>query len=76
MNQSINPAQPLPVLNYSGEDRKKELHGETNLGGQREVQEVREVPEERGLGHVRGTRKGVAGEGLNSRQDKGGACFG
>lgn len=42
--------------------------------GQREAQEVREVPEEKGLGHIRGTRKGVAGEGLSSRQDKGGAC--
>lgn len=41
---------------------------------QTEVQELSEVPEERSLGHVRGTRKGVAGEGHSSTQVKGGAC--
>lgn len=47
--------------------------GREELQGARETQKMREISEERGLGQVGGTRKGVAGEGHSSRQDKGGA---
>jgi hypothetical protein len=49
---------------------EKSYMGGTNLG-HREEQQMRELSEERGLGMVGGTRKGVAGERHSSRQDKG-----
>lgn len=68
----MNPALLLPVVHCSSlsctalgkkECGREELHGGTSLG-HREEQEMRN-PE-----HITGTRKGVAGGGLSSRQDK------